>query len=146
MPVQQNKQSQSPVIQQIKQTAQSMFGRKIISDTPTDSSQVANKGYVDQRTYAGYVTNTGVIGSVFPIGWSVNHPATGEYVITHNLNNNSYTIVATPAKPGSSAGTDAVYGVIVDYSPNSFTIEWAQTNIPTNAINTDFNFLMTYIP
>lgn len=43
-------------------------------------------------SYGGKVTSNAA-GSPFPSGWSLEHPSTGNYTITHNLGTNNYVVV-----------------------------------------------------
>lgn len=49
-----------------------------------------------ETTYGGYVKN-GAADTPFPTGWSVSHPTTGNYTVTHDLGHSNYVVVVTPS-------------------------------------------------
>lgn len=55
-------------------------------DTPTDALQLVPKKYADSLSsgFVGQVNSGGTTGTL-PTGWTVTHPGTGSYIVTHNL-------------------------------------------------------------
>ena len=78
-------------------------------------------GSANDQIFHGYVDSSASAEDV-PSGWSVTNPATGNYVVTHNLGLSSpYTdlrVVATPVE-GEDTG---VRPTIIDLGANSFDV------------------------
>lgn len=89
------------------------------ADTPRGATQVANKKYVDEHSFAGSITSGGA-GTILPKGWTSAKTATGKYTVTHNLGHTSYAVV--------------IGGVGIGF--------WALENAPT-ANTFDYMFLET---
>lgn len=68
-------------------------------------------------TYAGRVASNAA-ATPFPTGWSLNHSATGTYVVTHNFGTSDYAAVAIPA---------GAYITAITINNNSFTITFRDT-------------------
>lgn len=80
-------------------------------------------------TYIGFIGLDGTVG-ILPDGWSVNHDSTGDYIITHNLNTFSYSVVASPV--GNSLLLD------VTTSNNIVEFTWSSGS----ATDTAFYFIL----
>ena len=70
--------------------------------TGADSPQVSYNNLLDKppvsvgaTIYAGNIASGGTAGTFFPTGWSVSSGGTGAYLVTHNLGNTNYSVVAT---------------------------------------------------
>lgn len=84
-----------------------------------------------------------------PPGWTITHPTTGVYTITHNLNLNpvSYAVVATfargtldPIDPGKASG---IVVHVRDQQPNLFTVVMGEGKDLTSFIDAGFNFSLS---
>jgi len=69
-----------------------------------------------QYSQAGRVTSAGVASAKFPPGWSVSHPGTGLYTITHNLGHTNYSVVV------SAVDNVSAWGGPRSISANSFQV------------------------
>lgn len=70
---------------------------KRIGDTPTEALQLTNKKYVDNVAgYSGQVNANGTAGFL-PSGWSSVKNSTGDYTVTHNLNDSTTAPMLTPS-------------------------------------------------
>lgn len=90
------------------------FSTPKYGDTPTDVLQLANKKYVDSHTFAGAFSSTGTALNL-PRGWTVTKNSTGNYTVTHNIGNASYSVVATTT-------SDLAIASAIPSLANSFTI------------------------
>ena len=74
----------------------------------------------------------------FPSGWTVSNPSTGNYTITHNKGNSSYTVSATAMTPSFGITVE-----ITSLTSNSFGLRFRHSTTDTN-VNVD-PFLFTVI-
>lgn len=72
-----------------------------------------------------------------PQGWTLNHSATGTYVITHNLGTTNYAVFATPI-------TTKVFAVSTAKTSASTTLIFYNTS--NTATDTDFLAMVLLVP
>ena len=98
-------------------------------------------------SYAGVVERDGAMHG--PAGWTIAHPSTGVYTITHNLNLNpiAYSVVATfargtldPIDPGKASG---IVVHVRNQQPNFFTVVMGEGKDLTSFIDAGFNFTLS---
>ncbi len=87
-------------------------------DLGTDSNAFRNL-YLDS---VGSVTSGGSASTPFPSSWSVSHPATGRYTITHNFGTTDYAVIVTTVVSVAKIWT------IESKGSNSFTVRIANTS------------------
>lgn len=88
------------------------------------------------KPYHGRVNSAGTTFERNPAGWSVAHPSTGNYVVTHNFGTTNYTVIAIADADGS-----ILYNCgIVSKDMNSFEVL-----ITENLTNTDVDRLWHFI-
>lgn len=66
-----------------------------IAQTVNMVSLQVGPSQVYMGVYCGAVTSGGTAGTPFPTDWTVSNTGTGNYLITHNLNNSNYIILLT---------------------------------------------------
>lgn len=85
--------------------------------------------------FPGTFDSAGNAGTPFPSGWSISKTGTGSYLITHNLGNTNYAVVATPF---------GFYNVVQVASQGSNSFELYAVDRATGAsANTAMNFVLT---
>lgn len=107
-----------------------LFSTTKYGDTPTDALQLANRKYVDSRTYTGYINANGTAGFL-PNGWTSSKSATGTYVITHNFGNKNYTAQVT-TEVSTDTSFNLTFPVVLAYTNNFFTINTIYIPTPTD--------------
>lgn len=82
--------------------------------------------------YMGQVVSNAA-GTPFPAGWSVAHPGSGHYVITHTLGSTPYVVQATC----KSGGTEIQ---VTSFGSTTFTVfNWLTSSAPGDG---DFTFVV----
>lgn len=97
------------------------FGKKPVrqqTDMPGDQA-LKNYGLIGAGVahYAGRVTSAGASTALFPSGWSVVKNSSGDYTVTHNLNDSTYGLQLTLNVAGSAG---IIYSVTND--ANTFRV------------------------
>ncbi len=96
-------------------------------------------------TYIGFIPYDGgtdpTLKYLLPNGWTVTHPSDGNYLITHNLGTQLYSIVITPAQ-----STNQPVFPFVDPFSNSVDISFIETfGVSPSFQDTSFNFVLVQI-
>lgn len=121
-----NAQDKADVEKLFKELMKNDFSKRI-GDTPTDSLQLANKKYVDNKSSGGLAIN-GVASTPFPPGWTVSRTAQGTYLINHTLNTSRYSVVATVF------GASATIATVNNRGGSNFVINtWTTAGAATDA-------------
>lgn len=81
--------------------------------------------------YAGRVTSSAA-GTPFPSGWSVSHPSTGNWQVTHNLGTTAYAVVIFAHSIG--------YTQLFTLGTNTFNVN-AKSTVPADT-DIDFDFIL----
>lgn len=100
-----------------------------------------NSTKIEMPTVAAETLYTGrcvsnAAGTPFPSGWTLSHPSTGNYQVTHNLGVDSYGLVATLS---NAVG----YIKIANYGATVFNINTRSTAAAD--ADCDWSFVLKYI-
>ena len=95
------------------------------------------RGIAQGITYFGYCSNTTISRSYISASWTLSHPSTGNYTITHNLNSSLYMAVVSAVR---ASGAGAYSAKVESFSVNSFNvIVFDDTGA---AVDSDFTFIV----
>ena len=93
-------------------------------------------------TYVGKISFSFVSGisfSTLPTGWTIDWQGGGIFVLTHNLNSELYSVVATASNAGTSFP-------VVSTTEGDTTVTFAWVDSKTQiATDTDFDFSLTIV-